>query len=259
MFQRKISSEYLQFMDKMSKSIAVRRNIAYNIRLKKSIRKGVYSPFMEISVYNLIVNATFFTKLVLLILLVFSIISWAIMIHKFFLVKKYKTDISQFLLTISEQTDFTYIEASCVHHSKGKAKAIPLLMLKMIHASAQGKPVLSPESTLNGAVMNESSTLQQGMGLLATAASISPLLGLLGTVWGVMYSFISIGEKGTATIATVAPGIAEALMATIGGLLVAIPAMAGHHLLSGYINQSLDRLDRINEFAVSLFSKEMHT
>jgi biopolymer transport protein TolQ len=129
----------------------------------------------------------------------------------------------------------------------------------MIRAAIQGKPVLSPESTMNSAVMNETNNLQGGMGLLATAASVSPLLGLLGTVWGVMYSFISIGERGTATIATVAPGIAEALMATIGGLLVAIPAMAGHHLLSGYINQSLDRLDRINEFALSLFTKELHT
>lgn len=245
-------------MHGISKSVAVRMIIAYNIELKNSIPKGVYSTFMEISVYNLIVNATIFTKFVLLILLVFSILSWAIMIHKYFFVKKYKTEISQFLLTISEQTDMTYIEGSCVHNSTGKAKALPLLILKMIRSAVQGKPVLSPESTLNGAIMNETNDLQQGMGLLATAASVSPLLGLLGTVWGVMYSFISIGEKGTATIATVAPGIAEALMATIGGLLVAIPAMAGHHLLSGYINQSLDRLDRINEFALSLFTKELH-
>jgi biopolymer transport protein TolQ len=213
---------------------------------------------MEISVYHLILNATFFTKCVLLVLLVLSIISWAIMIHKYFFARKYKTEISQFLLTIADQTDLTFIEGSCVHHSTGKARALPLVILKMLRASIQGKPVLSPESTVNSAVMSETGALQQGMGILATAASVGPLLGLLGTVWGVMYSFISIGEKGTATIATVAPGIAEALMTTIGGLLVAIPAMAGHHLLSGYINLSLDRLDRISEYAMSLFSKELN-
>jgi biopolymer transport protein TolQ len=211
---------------------------------------------MEISVYNLILSATIFTKCVLLILLAFSIISWAIMIYKYFFVRKYKSEISQYLLTLNEQTDLTHIESSSLHHSEGTAKAVPLLMLKMIRASVQGKQFLSPESTMNSTVMREAAALQQGMGLLATAASVSPLLGLLGTVWGVMYSFISIGERGTATIATVAPGIAEALMATIGGLLVAIPAMAGHHLLSGYINQSLDRLDRISEYAMSLFKKE---
>jgi biopolymer transport protein TolQ len=103
--------------------------------------------------------------------------------------------------------------------------------------------------------MGEIATLQYGMGLLATAASVSPLLGLLGTVWGVMFAFMNIGQTGTASIAAVAPGIAEALLATIAGLVVAIPAMAGHTLLQGYINQCLDNLDRVNEFSLSMFRK----
>lgn len=222
---------------------------------KENYKKGESSVFMEISVYNLIISASFFTKCVLLVLLGFSVISWAIMIHKYFYVRSYKTEISRFLLSLSDQPDLAALETSCIHHSTGKAKAIPMLILKMVRSVIQGKQFLSPESTMNSTVMSETASLQQGMGLLATAAGVSPLLGLLGTVWGVMYSFISIGEKGSANIATVAPGIAEALITTIGGLLVAIPAMAGHNLLSGYINQSLDRLDRISEYVLSLFKK----
>lgn len=217
--------------------------------------KGNYLKSIELSVYHMILGSTYFTKFVLLILLGFSIISWAIMIHKYFFVKRYKIDIARFTNSLNSQAALPLIEECCVRFSSGTAKAMPIILLKMIRASSQGKPFFSPESILNGAVMGEIATLQYGMGLLATAASVSPLLGLLGTVWGVMYSFLNIGQMGTASIAAVAPGIAEALMTTIGGLCVAIPAMAGHNLLSGYINQSLDHLDRINEFSLSMFKR----
>jgi biopolymer transport protein TolQ len=190
-----------------------------------------------------------------LVLLGFSIVSWAIMLHKYVFLKRYKEEISRFLTTLSGQASLTNFEDCCVRFSTGVAKSIPALLLKMIRSVAQGKPILFSDTILNSAVMNETAALQYGMGLLATAASVSPLLGLLGTVWGVMYSFLNIGQVGTASIAAVAPGIAEALMTTIAGLLVAIPAMAGFNLLTGYINQCLDNLDRINELALSVFKK----
>ncbi|MHB9028591.1 MAG: MotA/TolQ/ExbB proton channel family protein, partial [Candidatus Latescibacterota bacterium] len=169
--------------------------------------------------------------------------------------KRYKEEIARFLTTLTGQTSLTNFEDCCVRFSTGSAKSIPGLLLKMIRSVAQGKPILFSDTVLNSAVMNETATLQFGMGLLATAAGVSPLLGLLGTVWGVMYSFLNIGQVGTASIAAVAPGIAEALMTTIAGLLVAIPAMAGFNLLTGYINQCLDNLDRINELALTVFKK----
>jgi biopolymer transport protein TolQ len=104
--------------------------------------------------------------------------------------------------------------------------------------------------------MHEMNKLQSGMGILATTAAISPLLGLLGTVWGIMYSFINIGQQGSASIATVAPGIAEALVTTIAGLVVAIPAMVGHNFLMGSVFNCLDYIERTAEFAKSLFNKE---
>ena len=94
--------------------------------------------------------------------------------------------------------------------------------------------------------------MQKGMGILATAAGVSPLLGLLGTVWGIIYAFINIGQQGSASIDTVAPGVAEALITTLVGLSVAIPALVGHNLLTVRINRCLDGIDRISEFAMSL-------
>jgi biopolymer transport protein TolQ len=210
---------------------------------------------VEASVANLVLNSTLFTKCILLVLLVFSVISWAIMIHKLLFVRRYEGDISRFLSSISGQSAPTAIEDSCLRFSTGKAKALPMLLLKLFRATGVGKkePV---QGAINTAIMNESAYLQGGMGMLATAASVSPLLGLLGTVWGVMYSFLNIGKVGSASIAAVAPGIAEALMTTIAGLLVAIPAMAGHSLLSGIINRCLDVLDRVGEIAVAALSRE---
>lgn len=177
------------------------------------------------------------------------------MVNKYLFVRRYRDAISRFLTSLTNQASLASIEDCCVRFSTGDAKALPLLLLKMIRAAGQGKPVFFPETVLNTAVTRETAILQYGMALLATAAGASPLLGLLGTVWGVMYSFLNIGQVGSASIAAVAPGIAEALMTTIAGLCVAIPAMVGHTILSGHINQSLDNLDRINELAMSIFRK----
>ena len=133
---------------------------------------------------------------------------------------------------------------------------MPILLIKIIKSKNQGRTVYSHEAIINNAAMHEMNKLQKGMGLLATTASISPLIGLLGTVWGIMYSFINIGQKGNASIDTVAPGIAEALITTMAGLCVAIPAMVGHNFLSGAINNCMDYIDRISEYALSLFTEE---
>jgi len=133
---------------------------------------------------------------------------------------------------------------------------MPVLLIKVIKSIKQGRTVYSPEAIINNAVMHETNKLQKGMGVLATTANISPLIGLLGTVWGIMYSFINISQQGSASIDTVAPGIAEALITTIAGLCVAIPAMVGHNFLSGLTNNCLDYIDRISEYAHSLFTKE---
>ncbi|MBN1290310.1 MAG: MotA/TolQ/ExbB proton channel family protein [Candidatus Latescibacteria bacterium] len=204
---------------------------------------------------KLILGSTLFTKAILVFLVSLSIISWAIILNKYFYIVGYKTTISGFVTSLTRQANIKLIEESCNNFSNSTIRTVPIILLKLIKSQNEGRQILSPESIINNAVMFEFNRLQKWMGLLATTASTSPLIGLLGTVYGIMYSFISIQQMGNATIATVAPGIAEALMTTIAGLCVAIPASAGHNFLSMRINNCLDQLERISEFTKDLFSK----
>jgi len=211
---------------------------------------------LELSVINLILGSSIFTKSILILLLIISIISWAIILHKYLYIINYKSEISRFLKTLTTQNSMTFIEDNCMHFSKGQAKTMPVLLLKLFRLKNQGRTIQSPKAIINNAAMHEMNKLQKGMGLLATTANVSPLIGLLGTVWGIMYSFISIHQKGSASIETVAPGIAEALITTIAGLCVAIPAMVGHNFLSVWVNNCMDNIDRISEYTISVITKE---
>jgi biopolymer transport protein TolQ len=211
---------------------------------------------VELSVLKLVLGSSMFTKTILLILLSISIASWGILIHKYLFLKKYKDQISLFSRTLASKGNIALMEDTLMPFSKGPAKTLPVIMLKILRFKNQGGAVPSSGAIVNNAAMSEMAKLQKGLGVLATTANVSPLIGLLGTVWGIMFSFINISQQGSASIAVVAPGIAEALVTTIAGLLVAIPAMVGHNFLSVWINGCLDNIDRITEFAISFFADE---
>lgn len=95
--------------------------------------------------------------------------------------------------------------------------------------------------------------LEKGMSTLATIASVSPFIGLLGTVWGVMDAFAGLGEAGTASLRAVAPGIAEALITTAAGLFAAIPALiAYNHFLHGIRSLAARMTDFASEFVAKI-------
>ncbi len=206
---------------------------------------------------RLVIQASLFTKSILIILLSISIASWAILINKYLFLKNYKEQITKFTRTLAQKGNISIMEDSLIPFSKGAAKTLPLIMIKILRYKSQGGEITSSGAIVKNAAMIEMAKLQRGLGVLATTANVAPLIGLLGTVWGIMYSFINISQHGSASIAVVAPGIAEALITTIAGLCVAIPAMVGHNFLSVWINQCLDNIDRITEFAVALFSDEI--
>lgn len=95
--------------------------------------------------------------------------------------------------------------------------------------------------------------LEEKMGFLATAVSVSPFFGLLGTVWGVMMAFISIALQGKAQISAMAPGVSGALLTTVVALLVAIPSLIGYNFLSNYIRQLTVYMDNfVEEFMAKI-------
>jgi biopolymer transport protein TolQ len=109
--------------------------------------------------------------------------------------------------------------------------------------------------------MEELSEMEKHLIFLATTAAVAPFFGLLGTVWGIMSSFLSMGVQGTASLEVVGPGIAEALVTTIAGLAAAIPALIGYNLLGRHLRRQETRTDlfiaRIVDSAGSLNSSNV--
>lgn len=104
------------------------------------------------------------------------------------------------------------------------------------------KEVLDVEDALTMTISSASLGMEMRLGALATIASVSPLLGLFGTVWGIMVAFHQMGVTGSTSIRAVAPGLTIALVTTVAGLAVAIPALVGHNILAGQVRLSVSRM-----------------
>ena len=114
----------------------------------------------------------------------------------------------------------------------------------------------SIRSAIDCSVANQALDLEDQMGLLATAVSAAPFLGLLGTVWGVMDAFSGMADSGSAALSAVAPGISGALLTTIIGLIVALPSMIGYNLLSSKIRFIAVQMDNFSQELISRISNE---
>ncbi|MCG2715182.1 MAG: MotA/TolQ/ExbB proton channel family protein [Candidatus Marinimicrobia bacterium] len=203
-------------------------------------------------------------QIILTTLLILSIISWAIILEKTFLFHRIKRQSKRFLnlfhhcnsvQDITENRDilalspyfrlFENINEEMDRPEKMNAANSGLLADNIVAAETENKVNTIMERTMT----EEIARLDQHMVFLATTVSVSPFLGLFGTVWGIMYAFMGMGMKGSADITTVGPGIAEALITTLVGLAVAIPALFAYNIFIG----SLRRIDRdLNLFSVDL-------
>jgi len=181
-----------------------------------------------------IFQATLVAQLVLLLLLIMSVSSWAIIIHKWIALSRARRQAAEGLGRFTNARDLR----EAVHSLGGDASS------PLYHVAQQGVAEFNrlKEAGNSGAVVvdNVRRALRQGVTeamtklsasvpFLATTANTAPFIGLLGTVWGIMYAFHQIAQMKTASIAVVAPGIAEALIATAVGLFVAIPASVAYN------------------------------
>ncbi|MDQ7032570.1 MAG: MotA/TolQ/ExbB proton channel family protein [Desulfonauticus sp.] len=204
---------------------------------------GVFNVTLDSSaVLNLLSNATLAVKIVLFILLCMSVFSWTIIFYKLFLFSFVKGENRRFFQLFNDIYDFKKLE-NFLETNSNKVSARFLLAgldeFKKIGKSSLPLNVKIKilEDNLKRALLNgknlELLNLKRGIPFLATCSNSAPFIGLFGTVWGIMHSFHSIGLQKTASLATVAPGISEALIATAFGLVVAIPAtMAYNYFLS---------------------------
>lgn len=186
---------------------------------------------------KLIFEASIVVKLVLLILLFFSVFSWAVIFFKRKTLKTASSQSKKFLNIFRKSANLNEVnEAAKKYRGSPEARLFRSGFKALSHyMKSNPNPTLTPANleTVNRALIKASnrevSRLEKMMNFLATTGSVTPFIGLFGTVWGIMDSFREIGIQGVASLVTVAPGIAEALIATALGLFAAIPAVVAYN------------------------------
>ena len=174
----------------------------------------------QFSVLEILRQASPVTQVVLAILLVFSIGSWAIILSKTLLLRKITKENETFWKIFRRGKNVSEISTAC--------EALHFTPLVPVYNSATEKPAVSVaalQRTVQRASASQLGRLERRMNFLATTASVAPFIGLFGTVLGIMNSFLGLGNANSASLRAVAPGIAEALVATAFGLFAAIPAL----------------------------------
>jgi len=206
------------------------------------------------ALWQLVVQSDGITKAVLCILLGMSIMCWTIFIYKIILIYRKKREFDELLACLEHIDTVERMHTTVIRFSNTLSGTLLSKNIVFVQDIIQEKRRAAEILKLNADdrtlwreyscdIIDDVMCSEDDMlSLLSTSAALSPLLGLFGTVWGLIHSFIRISEKQSADITTVAPGIAEALITTLAGLMVAIPALAMYNYLiaqNGTIEQRL--------------------
>ncbi|CAH1541199.1 Tol-Pal system protein TolQ [Vibrio owensii] len=213
----------------------------------------------DISILDLFLQASLLVKLVMLTLLGMSIASWAMIIKRSKVLSQASKDAESFEDKFWSGTDLSQLYQK-VKGRKDDIRGTEEIFyagfteFARLRKSNANSPAYIMEGTgraMRVAVAREVDELETSLPFLATVGSISPYIGLFGTVWGIMHAFIALGEVKQATLSMVAPGIAEALIATAMGLFAAIPAVMAYNRLSNKVSKL--------EHTYATFSEEFHS
>jgi len=208
----------------------------------------------ELSIINLVLQASPVVQLIMALLLAASVGSWAIIFRKGRLVKRARAEADRFEQSFWSGGDLSAFYRSIEH--RGASSGMESIFESGFREFArQRKQGVGAELVVDGArramrvaQIKEIDQLEESLATLATVGSTSPYVGLFGTVWGIMSAFTALGTVQQATLAAVAPGIAEALVATAIGLFAAIPAVIAY-------NRYADRIGRL-ELRYDAFMEE---
>ncbi|HNQ64605.1 MAG TPA: protein TolQ [Smithella sp.] len=217
------------------------------------------------SLLSMILDAGLMVKFVLLVLFIFSVVSWAIIFIKYRYYRKIQKENEAFnddYLKSSKLSDVLPAAKKYSYSTTAEVFRVGYKELTQTNRpaageSAQGRDDISLSSldnlerSMNKASATEMTKLESSLGFLATTGSASPFIGLFGTVWGIMDTFKGIGARGSATLAVVAPGISEALIATAAGLAAAIPAVIFYNY---FLNQSKNMVQEMENFSAEFLN-----
>ena len=216
---------------------------------------------MDLSILELFLNASIVVKSVIVILILASIVSWMIIFERWIYIKKVNQEFFDFETRFWSDSG---LEALLLTSQEGEHEPIGAEYIfqvgyldykRLIAEKIDPDTIMSSvQRNMQAALTKEQSLLEKHLPFLATVASVSPYIGLFGTVWGIMNSFRGLAGSSQATLSAVAPGISEALIATAIGLFAAIPALIAYNK---YISDS-DRLISSFEGFKEEFSSVLH-
>lgn len=230
---------------------------------------AVMSPTHSASTIDLVMQAGPIAKFVLLLLLVASVFSWGIIFMKHSTLRKAEKESAEFLNMFWYGQDLEEVHSKSDQFKKSPVASVfksgfkelkKISQLDSSEAAKNSLPVGALDNisrSLARATMNEITTLEKSVGILATIGSTAPFIGLFGTVWGIMDSFQGIGATGNANLAVVAPGISEALIATAAGLIAAIPAVMGYNFFINKIKHLATDMDAFSQDFLNLVQRSV--
>jgi biopolymer transport protein TolQ len=217
------------------------------------------------NIFKLINDASLIVQLILLVLLFFSVFSWTIIIFKHKTFRNASAQSKKFLDVFKKSRNLTEVNEASKKYSGSPVAALFLAGYKeMAYLAKQQQAVQTAESGANGgsrlenlsraltkASNAEVAKMEKMMGFLATTGSVSPFIGLFGTVWGIMDAFFKIGQSRSTSLVLISGPIAEALIATAVGLFAAIPAVIAYNY---YLHRLKDQISDMEDFSLELLS-----
>ncbi|TNC79414.1 MAG: protein TolQ [Oleiphilus sp.] len=218
----------------------------------------------EISVWGLIADASLLVQLVMLILFLASVISWFLIFKRANYYKLSKSDQLAFEDRFWSGMDLNVLyKESSGHESSGlesifKAGFKEFNRLKQQQGMDADAIMEGTQRAMRVALSREGERLDAHLPFLATVGSTSPYVGLFGTVWGIMNSFLGLAQEQQATLATVAPGISEALIATAMGLFAAIPAVIAYNRFSSNADSLYGSFETFLDEFSSILHRNVH-
>ena len=212
----------------------------------------------ELSIVSMITNASVLVQLVMAVLMLISLGSWSIIFRKWFAIRHARRATDRFETEFWKDRDLgsLYQQVRADTHDHGSLARIFESGMGEFLKTRQQKPgdiaamLDGSRRAMRAAYQREMDALESSLAFLASAGSVSPYIGLFGTVWGIMNSFRGLANVHQATLASVAPGIAEALVATAIGLFAAIPAVVAYNRFAYDMDRLSTRFDSfIDEFS----------
>ncbi|MFZ4285268.1 protein TolQ [Variovorax sp. HJSM1_2] len=212
----------------------------------------------DLSILTLVMNASIVVQAVMLLLVCVSVASWAAIFRKLFALKRVHALNEEFERDFWSGNSLNDLYASAAQNAKSAGPMERIFASGMReYQKLRERRIIDPGTLMDGArramrasFQREMDVVESNLSFLASVGSVSPYVGLFGTVWGIMHAFTGLASMAQVTLSTVAPGIAEALVATAIGLFSAIPAVVAYNRFARDIDRTAIRLETfIEEFS----------